>query len=208
MDWLIGRVLKLADRHGATLVFQTALSQQPFLRYEAKGGQRFIRLRDVAGFLREAGISYRDVDPTMTHQFMVTFDDEAERAAAERRLSTFEYEDGRKLLDSPPHETPNAIYFGAQMASTGGLDAIVHDRVTGRSFPASKVVYELDGTKSGCHHPVGALWIRRGTHRRHNGLVSILDTFPTMLDLLGIPDESSPRTGRSLFGPDGRRSAA
>jgi hypothetical protein len=140
---------------------------------------------------------------------MATFEDEAHRAAAERRLSTFEYEDGRKLIDSPPHETPNALYFGAQVPNAGGLDAIVHDRATGRSFPASEVVYELDGTKSGCHHPVGALWIRRGTHRRHEELVSILDTFPTLLDLLGVADEGgSARSGRSLISKEGQRSAA
>jgi hypothetical protein len=199
MDWLIGRFIKLADRSGATLVFQTALSQQPFLKYEAKGGQRFFRLRDVGGFLKDAGVRYRDVDPTMTHQFMAKFDDAADVAEAERRLSCFEYEDGRKLIDSPPHETPGALYFGAQVPNSGGLDAIVHDRATGRSFPAREAVYELDGTKSGCHHPIGALWIRRGTHRRHDALVSILDTFPTLLDLLGIPDApGSARTGRSL----------
>ncbi|HEX8442588.1 MAG TPA: hypothetical protein VF631_02960 [Allosphingosinicella sp.] len=208
MDWLIGRVLKLADRHGTTLVFQTALSQQPFLKYEAKGGQRFFRLRDVQSFLREAGVSYLDVDPTMTHQFMATFGSDEARAEAERRLSCFEYEDGRKLIDSPPHDTPNALYFGAQVPNSGDLEALVTDQATGRTFPASEVVYELDGTKSGCHHPVGALWIRRGTHRKHEELVSILDTFPTMLDLLGIADESSARTGRSLFGPDAQRSAA
>jgi hypothetical protein len=209
MDWLIGRFLKLADRSGATLVFQTALSQQPFLKYEAKGGQRFFRLRDVAAFLREAGVIYRDVDPTMTHQFMASFDSEAERAEAERRLSCFEYEDGRKLIDSPLHETPGALYFGAQVPNRGGLDALVHDRATGRTLPASELVYELDGTKSGCHHPVGALWIRRGTHRRHEGLVSILDTFPTLLDLLGIPDEpGTARSGRSLLRTESRASAA
>jgi hypothetical protein len=209
MDWLIGRFLKLADRSGATLVFQTALSQQPFLKYEAKGGQRFFRLRDVAAFLREAGVTYRDVDPTMTHQFMATFDSEAERAEAEGRLSCFEYEDGRKLIDSPAHDTPGALYFGAQIPNQGGLEALVHDRASGRTFPASDVVYELDGTKSGCHHPIGALWIRRGTHHRHEKLVSILDTFPTLLDLLGIPDQpGTARAGRSLVTPGTRASAA
>jgi hypothetical protein len=165
-------------------------------------------VRDVGGFLKDAGVRYRDVDPTMTHQFMAKFDDAADVAEAERRLSCFEYEDGRKLIDSPPHETPNALYFGAQVPNCGNLEAPVTDRATGRTIPASEVVYELDGTKSGCHHPVGALWIRRGTHRKHEELVSILDTFPTMLDLLGIANGASSRTGRSLFGAQGRRSAA
>jgi hypothetical protein len=206
MDWLIGRVLKLADRHGATLVFQTALSQQPFVRYDDKGGQRFFRLRDVNAFLRAAAIDYRDVDPTMTHQFMATFADEEQRREAERRLSCFEYEDGTKLIGSPPHETPNALYFGAQVPAAGGVEARVIDRATGRSFPAGEVLYEMDGTKSGCHHPVGALWIRRGRHQRHDQLVSILDTFPTLLDLLGIADLPSARTGRSLLASAAQRS--
>jgi hypothetical protein len=203
MDGLIGRMLKLADRAGATLVFQTALSQQPFLKYESQGGQRFFRLRDAAGFLREMGVAYRDLDSTMTHQFMIGFVDEAQREAARMRLAAFEYEDGRKLIDTPPHDTENALYFGAQVPNAGGLDAIITDRQTGRSFPAREFLYELDGTKSGCHHPIGGLWIRRGTHRRHDELVSILDTFPTMLDLLGIDaGPNAERTGQSLLARD------
>jgi hypothetical protein len=208
MDGLIGRMLKLADRHGAILLFQTALSQQPFLKYEAQGGQRFFRLRDAAGFLRQSGVACRELDSTMTHQFMVTFDDEAQREAARARLTAFEYADGRKLIDSPPHDTPNALYFGAQVPTSGGLEAIVTDLATGRTFPASDSVYELDGTKSGCHHPIGGLWIRHGTHRRHEELVSILDTYPTILELLGIDaGEDVQRAGRSLLDRKAARAA-
>jgi hypothetical protein len=209
MDWLIGRFLRLADRNGATLVFQTALSQQPFVKYDGKGGQRFNRLRDVKAFLHQIGLVYREVDPTMTNQYMLTFDDDFGREAARRRLSAFEYEDGRKLFDFPPREAEKALYFGPLLANSGGTSAIVIDRASGRKCKASELVYEMDGTKSGCHHPVGALWIRRGSHRRHEEHVSILDTFPTLLDLLGVePERGSARTGASLLGRRGRASAA
>jgi hypothetical protein len=209
MDWLIGRFLKLADRQGATLLFQTALSQQPFVKYDAKGGQRFYRLRDARAFLHEAGIAHVDVDPTMTNQYMLTFQDDAGRDAARARLGAFEYEDGRKLFDFPAHVTEKALYFGPQVPNSGGTSATVTDRGSGRAFAAAELVYELDATKSGCHHPVGALWIRNGTHRVHEGLVSILDTFPTILDMMEVKSEAgSARTGTSLFARSRQASAA
>jgi len=209
MDWLIGRFLKLADRQGATLLFQTALSQQPFVKYDSKGGQRFYRLRDVAAFLEGTGIFYRDVDPTMTNQYMLTFPDDAARDAARERLTGFRYDDGGDVFGFPAHETERALYFGPAVPSSGGTSATITDRASGRTFAAGDILYEMDGTKSGCHHPVGALWIRTGSHHRHEELVSILDTFPTVLDLLGVePEVASQRTGTSLLSRTRRASAA
>ena len=208
MDWLIGRFLKLADRQGATLVFQTALSQQPFVKYDGKGGQRFYRLRDVRSFLDGIGLVYQNVDPTMTNQYMVTFDDDSGRDAARERLSAFAYEEGKKLFGFPARKTEKALYFGPVTPEAGGLSAVATDKVSGRSFKAEELLYQIDAMKSGCHHPIGALWIRSGSHRRHEETVSILDTFPTLLDLLGVEAQASARTGTSLVARTDRASAA
>ncbi len=47
IDRLLGKFLMLAEREDATLMFITALSQQPFLRYEDRGGQHFHRMHDA-----------------------------------------------------------------------------------------------------------------------------------------------------------------
>lgn len=51
-DHVIGKFMALAERHGTSLMFVSALGQLPILGYEARGGQHFHRLHDVCGFLR------------------------------------------------------------------------------------------------------------------------------------------------------------
>ena len=199
MDGLVGRFLRLAERHDATLVLQTALSQQPFTRHEDRGGQHFHRLHDVEAFLRDVGIVCRSAAPTMTHQYMLTFDSEAERSAARARLEDFEVEDGRSVFDFPEHDTPLALYFGAQINWAADPATPIVDRRTGRRMALGDILYAIDGTKSGCHNPIGALWIQTGSHRRHDALVSILDIFPTLLDLLGGEAARGQRRGKSLL---------
>jgi len=55
MDDLLGDICRLAGDK-ARLVFATALSQQPYLKYEHLGGQNFYRPKDVERFLDELKI--------------------------------------------------------------------------------------------------------------------------------------------------------
>ena len=58
----------------------------------------------------------------------------------------------------------------------------------------------IDATRSGFHHPDGALWIRTGTHAVHPDPVSVLDVFPTLLDHFGVGlPEGVDYRGRSLM---------
>jgi len=199
MDALVGRFLALADRAGATIVFQTALSQQPFDRYEASGGQHFHRLRDLSGFLKSAGIAPIDTDPVMTHQYLLRFASDAERDAARARLRQFVLDDGRPVFDFPERESESALYFGAKIDWAADPATAIRDRASNGALRLSDLLYAMDGTKSGCHHPEGALWIRTGNHSRHRERVSILDIFPTMTDLLGIEAAPGERRGHSLI---------
>lgn len=207
MDKLIGGFLKLADAHGATVIFMTALSQQPFLRHEAKGGQHFHRLHDVERFLRDQGVLFRAVDPTMTHQYMVRFADGAARNAGRARLEALRLGDGRELFGfvRSEAEEPDQLYFGCQISTRIDMDTAVHDGATGRTLRFGDLFYRMEAIKSGRHHPEGALWIRRGDGRTHAGTVSVLDLFPTVLDLVGVeaPPQGLPRRGRSLIASGG-----
>jgi len=203
MDALVGRFMRLADRHGATLMFMTALSQQPFLRYEARGGQNFYRLHDVEAFLDGIGLRRASVDPTMTHQYMLRFADAADRERALARLRAFRTVEGTPLfgIGNAEGESEPKLYFGCQVSSRVDLDARVRDEEQGCELRFGDLFYRIDGIKSGCHHPQGALWIRTGTAERHPVPVSILDVFPTILGWMGVdlPQDELPRQGRDLM---------
>ncbi|MFT4026409.1 MAG: hypothetical protein QM676_06375 [Novosphingobium sp.] len=193
MDRLVGRFLKLAKAEGASLMFLTALSQQPFLRYEELGGQNFYRLHDVEAFLKRLGIPFEDVSPTMTHQYLAQFGSPEAARAARARLEGLRLEDGRAVFGFPAVDAePGALYFGCQVSTRTPAETPVTDGSQARAFgdqahAFGDLFYRIDAIKSGRHHPDGCLWIQTGRHRVHEAKPSILDVLPTQLDLLGVP---------------------
>lgn len=197
MDRLLGRFIALAQETEARLILATALSQQPYLAAEAQGGKHFYRLRDVEALFRAHALPFANIDPTMTHQYLVTFAAAAELAKARETLGAFRTGSGESLFDFNAR-TEGGLYFSC------GLSRPVADSEPivlpdGTSMPFSTLLYRIDATKSGRHHPDGALWIGDGRHARHETPVSILDVFPTLLDLMGIePSGNNGRRGTSL----------
>ena len=196
MDRLLGEFMALADANDAMLVFATALSQQPYLAAEESGGRHFYRLRDVEAFFRRFALTYRDIDPTMTHQYFVRFDSESDREKTHEALKSFTLADGRLLFDFNDR-TRDGLYFSCNI-DTQINDSTAITAPDGQTLLFSDIAYKIDATKSGRHHPAGALWFRTGTHSRHETPVSILDIFPTTLDLLGVDNSTTDRTGTSL----------
>ena len=198
MDAIVGRFLKLAEAEGATLMFLTALSQQPFLRHEELGGQHFYRLHSVEAFLRRLGIVASEVSPTMTHQYLAQFGSAELAQAGRERLAALRLEEGRQLFGFPDVETePGSLYFGCQISIRTAPETPVIDGNS--AIPFGELFYRIDAIKSGRHHPHGCLWIRNGRHRVHEDQPSILDVLPTQLDLLGV---AAPQglAGQSLAG--------
>jgi predicted AlkP superfamily phosphohydrolase/phosphomutase len=62
------------------------------------------------------------------------------------------------------------------------------------------LLYQIEGMKSGKHHPDGCLWIRRGEHKQAAAKVSILDVLPTVLAFFGV--SATGYAGRSLLDAD------
>jgi hypothetical protein len=208
MDAMLGRFIDLAARHDALIVFQTALSQQPFARYEAQGGQHFLRLRDHKAFLAQCGITSRTADPTMTHQYMLRFDSAETRAAAKKRLEAFTLADGYQVFATRDDGDADALYFGCQISWQIDAETHMTDTATGDTMTIGSLLYAMEGVKSGCHSPSGSLWIATGQHVKHSQAVSILDIHPTMLDLMGLPGPDAERRGQSLAGLLSARAAA
>lgn len=196
MDRLLAKFMALAEETGAMLVLLTALSQQPYTLAEASGGKHFYRLRDVECLFRSLGLAFDTIDPTMTHQYFVSFATPVDRKRARAALSAFKMSDGRALFDFNAR-TRDGLYFSCTIDNPVEGGAMV----TGDDQPLRffDLLYKIDATKSGRHHPDGALWIATGVHRVFTQPVSILDVFPTALDLMDIPREGfGDRPGVSL----------
>jgi hypothetical protein len=183
MDALLRRFCSLVDPD-TTIILCSALSQQPFLKREERGGQHFYRLRDVGRFLELIGVTPRLVEPVMTHQYLFRFDD---RAAADQALAVIKQIklDGEEVFGV--RASDNDIYLGCQMFDKLVKDGNI-DGVPGRNEPPSffQLFYPIDAVKSARHHPEGVLWLRTGQHAVHGNLASILDIAPTVYDLLGV----------------------
>lgn len=185
MDALMGEFMEFARRNDATLMFSTALSQQPFLKYEATGGQNFYRPHDVDGLLRELGIQYTDCLPVMTHQYQMIFSSSDDRLLAEQAFSKLYFGD-RQVFEFTSSD-PNKLYFGCQINRSVPQDAVIN--MAGKENGAIsfyKWFYKIDGLKSGRHHPDGCFWIQTGTHSVSQHKVSILDILPTVLSAFSV----------------------
>jgi hypothetical protein len=210
MDALLGRFCTLIDDE-TTMILCSALSQQPFLKREDRGGQRFYRLRDISQFRRLIGIEPRLVEPTMTHQYLFRFDDPAQAEHAVAAISHIRLGNEQVLAASV---SGDAVYIGCQLFDEVDKGSQLTG-ISGRNDPVSffDLFYPIDAVKSGCHHPEGVLWVRTGHHAVYHERVSILDITPTVYDLLGvrrlikgemIRGESLTATFRSGSGAVGR----
>jgi hypothetical protein len=86
MDKLVERMLKTVG-DDATIIFATAISQQPFLRYEDQGGKRIFRPKDIPAFAAWAGIeNLKQSNPVMAEQFWLEFNTHEEVEAAAKVL--------------------------------------------------------------------------------------------------------------------------
>jgi hypothetical protein len=197
MDDLLGDFVALADECGAKVIFMTALSQQPFLKAEASGGKHFYRMHDVEAFFKRNALPFADIDPTMTHQYLARFASSTDKPFVLAALDTFKLSSGGPVFDFSPHES-DGLYFNCNLSGPASADLMILD-AHGAALPFGDFFYAIDATKSGCHHPSGALWVAGSNHHKIKEPVSILDIFPTTLDLLGVERENDlERTGVSL----------
>ncbi len=190
MDKLLGRFLEFVG-DDTTLVFCTALSQQPCVTYEQAGGKRWYRPRHFEVLLSTSGVAgpYR-IAPIMAHEFCIDFDSEAEARRAEAQLRLVRTADDKPVLivERTGTQIRAACYLSGELPADTSLRLAGVDR----PIPFFDLFYRVDGLKSGMHHPDGMLWIRT-PDRRHNVepiKVSLIDVAPTLLAMLGVAKPS------------------
>jgi len=198
MDALVGRCLQLCGPN-TTLMLCTALSQQPCLKYEDQGGKCLYRPKDFERLLAFAGVmAPHRCSPVMSEQFYIYFDSEKDAMAAEARLREVGVGDEPALRaerDSTALMAGCSIFHG--VARNARLTASDQER----SIPFFDLFYQVEGMKSGMHHPDGILWIRYPdhTHQVHTERVSLTSIAPTILDLFDLPCPAHMH-GPSLLG--------
>jgi hypothetical protein len=185
MDALLGRLLALAGRD-TTVMFCTALSQQPCLIYDEKGGKVLYRPRDFTKFLSWAGLKPGwTVAPVMAEQFHLYFDTEANAIDGERRLNALQTA-GRPALFVK--RTGTTLFAGCIIIEALPADATLTglDRATVGFFD---LFYQIEGIKSGMHHADGMLWISTParSHMVHQDKVPLTAIAPTVLAMFDLP---------------------
>lgn len=184
MDRLLGELMNLAGAD-TRVVFATALSQQPYLKYEHIGGHNFYRPRSIDQLFAKLGIRPVSVQPVMTHQFLAQFENEAMAQKAKQALLSLMVDDTPVFgFDSG---TPGSLYFGSQIRTVLPSDTVLKAAgSSGFEVKFTDLFYKIEGLKSGRHHPDGCLWIETGAHGKPSEKVSILDILPTVSKLLNV----------------------
>ena len=184
MDGLLGRFMEMAG-DDVTLLFATGLSQQPYLKAEAKGGKRFYRLRSGEDLARLGVTGNYSYEPVMADEFFVRFEREEDATAAVELLPTY-----RVMGEAPirvHHQKGSEVFLQCRVRKILPDDAMLE--APGRPPQRYYDIFHLvEGLKSGYHHPDGMLWLRQPSraHAVHGGTVSIRSIAPGVLDLLGV----------------------
>jgi len=185
MDHIIGQFMELAGDE-TTIVLCTALSQQPYLKFEDRGGALFYRPKNFEVLVAFAGVSApHRVAPVMTHQFILELDDEASARDAEDKLRGVLL-DGRRLLQV--ERTGNRVFSGSDIYTAISDDAKMTN-AEGRSQGFFDIFYRVEVMKSGMHHPEGLLWIQSpgALSTLVESDVPLARVAPTLLSLMDLP---------------------
>ncbi|HEY2658096.1 MAG TPA: hypothetical protein VGI79_00120 [Caulobacteraceae bacterium] len=188
MDALVRSVLDMAGKD-TSVVFATALSQQPLVKYDRDGGKLLFRPHDGDLVNSLAGITapYR-VEPVMSGGYSLAFNAEAEAVDAAERLNSLTVTGGEALLVARLMGSKISVVCNIHQALDD--DAMVLSPHSNEVLSFNALFYPIHGiTKSGWHHPEGMLWVRTPA-RRHatvDRVVSLQEIAPTLLQLCGVP---------------------
>lgn len=186
MDEIVRDCLALAGPD-TTIVFCSALGQQPMSKYDSDSGKQHFKPTDPAALMRFAGVDdHYTYAPVMAENFHLHFDGEAAAEAARLKLLALRMDGGAAVLDVQREGT--RLHAGCIVVVKPPEDARMSVADTDRSAKFYDLFYEATGLKSGMHHPDGILWIRtpERTHFEVDRKVSLREIAPTLLALCGV----------------------
>jgi hypothetical protein len=189
MDDLVGRLVRLAGSD-TTIMFCTALSQQPCLIYDDAGGKMLYRPRDFSRLMSYAGLNSEwTIEPIMAEQFHVYFSTEQDALEGERRLKALRAGEEVAMFVA---RQGTSLLCGCAINRALSADTKL-TRSEGHAVPFFEIFYQMEGIKSGMHHPDGLLWISTPDrlHQVHHGKAPLTAIAPTILDMFDLPHPDS-----------------
>ncbi|MGE3623415.1 MAG: hypothetical protein AB7H77_06045, partial [Bdellovibrionales bacterium] len=183
MDRIVQECMDMAP--DATIVLMTALSQQPLLKYETVGGKFIFKPVDHRKLMQFAGVDapYR-FEPVMAEEYRLVFDDEATAAEAAGKLTALTL-DGKPLLRA--RQQGREIFGGCDVFLQPEDGAMIRSSATNRTGLFHDYFYQVDGVKSGGHHPDGIFWIRKpGAPAGEKGKIPLLQAAEMLAGMIGV----------------------
>lgn len=156
-DRLIGRAMALAGT-GTAIALCTALSQQPMLDYEVRGGKHMFLVRDFAALQAALGIrSAVRAESLMAEESWLHFATEADGADGYRKISAARTGDGRALFKLRGFDGKSFVIGCAVFASE--VDARTTIIGAAGAIPFHEFFLQMETVTTAKHHPDGLFWI-------------------------------------------------
>jgi hypothetical protein len=186
MDELLGRFM--SDYSDATLMFCTALSQQPW----TDTTKHCYRPRDFDAFVRFAGIQDQTaIKPVMAEAFQIDFADGASAQRAAQALATLEILPNGRFEGTPAmgfniHDA--TIFTGCAVNDPDDAALMVRPvrNHAGEVVPFGSLFYRVTAMRSGRHHRDGCFWVRNGAHRIVENRLELTAIAPMILRHFGV----------------------
>jgi Type I phosphodiesterase / nucleotide pyrophosphatase len=176
-DRLIGKAMALAGS-GTAIALCTALSQQPMLDYEIRGGKHMFLVKDFAALQKAVGINVpARAEALMAEESWLHFATAEEGADGYDKISAAKTSDGRALFKLRGFDGKSFVVGCAVFASE--VDA--HTRVispAGASLPFHEYFLQMDTVTTAKHHPDGIFWIMSGHSSRQGPKAGFAETLP------------------------------
>jgi hypothetical protein len=176
-DRLIGKAMALAGE-GTAIALCTALSQQPMLDYEIRGGKHMFLARDFAALQTALGVrATARAEALMAEESWLHFATEADGADGYRKISSAKTGDGRALFKLRGFDGRSFIMGCAVFASEVDPHTTIVNEV-GASMPFHEYFLQMETMTTAKHHPDGIFWIMSGLPSRRAPKTGFAETLP------------------------------
>jgi hypothetical protein len=176
-DRLIGKAMALAGADTA-IALCTALSQQPMLDYEVRGGKHMFLVKDFSALQTALGIrTAARAEALMAEESWLHFATEAEGADGYRKISSAKTGDGRALFKLRGFDGKSFVIGCAIFASEVDAHSTIVN-AAGTSMPFHKYFLQMETVTTAKHHPDGLFWIMSGQASRGAAKTGFAEALP------------------------------
>jgi hypothetical protein len=189
LDEIVGKALAMAGSD-TTIVLCTALSQQPMLDYEARGGKAMFIPKDFKQLLATLGApANARIEQIMAEEARLHYASHAHAEQAHTLLGEAKTSEGHVLFKLRGFDGRSFIIGCAVFSSEVTPHTSIRS-ASGRAAPFHQHFIPMPTTTSAKHHPDGVLWVaapsaRPNTEVEHIPLTQVRTQFDEILALHG-----------------------